>query len=414
MTTPPRPRRRRGTYPFANAAVAFGFLFLLFAACGLAEAQTPAPPGPLGAKAAIVMDAQSGRVLFEANAREPLPPASVTKVMTILLALEAIQDGRLGWDDMVTASARARSMGGTQIWLETGESMSVRDLLHAIAIGSANDASVVIAEHLAGSEEAFAEWMNRRAAELGAEHTHFSNASGLPPADVGMPDKTHVTTAYDLAVISRHALTVPGFLDLVSFYGPYPIRPGTRQLVELWNLNGMLRTYRGMDGIKTGMTREAGWCLAATAVRDDLRLVAVVLGAPTRDQRTADMRTLLDWGFAHFQAHRLVAQDEEVGRIAVAKGSRSDVAAVAAQDLTITVPRGRAVTAETRIAWEPVPLAPVAAGQRLGRLQATVDGEVVGEVDLVAATDVPRSTAVMMIVRTVRALVEKVAGVQVR
>src|SRR5690606_8888777 len=136
----------------------------------------------LGAKAAILMDAHSGRVLFAHNVHEPLPPASTTKVMTLVLALEAIADGRLQWDDMVTASARARSMGGTQIWLETGESMSVKDLLHAIAIGSANDASVAIAEHLAGSEEAFAAWMNRRAAELGAQGTHFSNASGLPPA----------------------------------------------------------------------------------------------------------------------------------------------------------------------------------------------------------------------------------------
>lgn len=409
MTTPSRPPGRRAGIAITFVA-AFGWLLLGWAVQQPVGAQAPAPPGPLGAKAAIVMDAHSGRVLFEANAREPLPPASVTKVMTLLLALEAIQDGRLGWDDMVTASARARSMGGTQIWLETGESMSVRDLLHAIAIGSANDASVAIAEHLAGSEEAFAAWMNRRAAELGAQGTHFSNASGLPPADVGMPGSTHVTTAYDLAVISRHALTVPGFLDLVSFYGPYPIRPGTRQLVELWNLNGMLRTYRGMDGIKTGMTREAGWCLAATAVRDGLRLVAVVLGSPTRDQRTADMRTLLDWGFAHFQAQGIVAKDQEVGRMAVAKGARTHVAAVAAQDLTVAVPRGRTVAAETRILWEPVPLAPVAAGQRLGRLQAWVEGELVGEVDVVAAADVPRSTAVMMIVRTVRAFVESIAG----
>jgi len=364
----------------------------------------------LRSKAAIVIDAHTGRVLFESNAHEPLPPASVTKVMTMLLVLEAIQEGRLQWDDTVTASARARSMGGTQIWLETGETMSVRDLLYAVALGSANDAAVALAEHLAGSEEAFAQWMNRRAAELGARNTRFSNASGLPPESLGMAGQEHVTSAYDLAMISRQAVQTPGFLELVSFYGPYPIRPGTSKLVELWNLNHMLRTYRGMDGIKTGMTRAAGWCLSATAVRDGLRLIAVVLGAPSRDERTADVRTLLDWGFAHFRAHRFAEEGAEAGTVPVAKGERERVRATVATELVAAVPRDRSVTTETRIEWDPAPAAPVAAGQRLGRMRAYVDGEVVGEADVVAAEAVPRASAVTLAVRAIRDVVGVLSG----
>ena len=178
----------------------------------------------LHSKAAVVIDAASGRVLYEKNAHEPLPPASVTKVMTLILALEAIERGEATWDELVTASARAASMGGTQIWLETGEQMAYGDLLWAIAVGSANDAAVAIAEHLAGSEAAFAEMMNERARELGAQNTHFLNASGLPPADVGMTGE-HVTSAYDIAIISRHALTLPKFRELFRRGDPWSCGP---------------------------------------------------------------------------------------------------------------------------------------------------------------------------------------------
>lgn len=220
------------------------------------QAQTPVPVGspvavPLVSKAAIVIDAASGRILFEHNAHEALPPASVTKVMTLVLALEAVQSGQVSLDDMVTTSARAASMGGTQIWLETGESMSLGEMLWAIAVGSANDAAVAVAEYLAGSEPAFAERMNERARELGGRNTHFLNASGLPPADVGYSGE-HVTSAYDLAMISRHALFLPGFREMVSTWGPVVMRPTGSRVPELFTYNRMLRTYVGMDGIKTG------------------------------------------------------------------------------------------------------------------------------------------------------------------
>ena len=242
----------------------------------------------VSATAAILMEYSSGDIIYEKNSHQPLPMASITKVMTMVIALEQIRDGLLGWDDVVTASEYAKSMGGSQIWLETGEQMSVKDLLYAIAVGSANDAAVAIAEHIAGSEANFAAMMNQRAKELGMDNTVFSNASGLPPRVLGLGDAEHHSSAYDLALLSRHALTVPNFLELVSTY-EYTMRQDSSREPHLYSYNTMLDRvlgsgrrygYAGLDGIKTGMTSDAGYCLAATAQRDNLRLISVVLKLP--------------------------------------------------------------------------------------------------------------------------------------
>ena len=238
----------------------------------------------LNSKAAVLIDYHSGQVLYAHNEHEALPPASVTKVMTMLLALEAIRDGRASLDDLVVASDYAASMGGTQIWLEPGEQMPLGELLYAIAVGSANDAAVAVAEHLGGTEQAFVDMMNQRARELGMENTQFANPSGLPPQSVGKQGP-HLTSAYDIAIMSRHAISLPRFLEYTSTWGPVVMRPDTLERPVLWTYNRMLRSYPGMDGIKTGMTSEAGYCLAATAVRDGLRLIAVTLGAPTSAAR---------------------------------------------------------------------------------------------------------------------------------
>lgn len=363
---------------------------------GPAFAQVPdvvgSPPEiPLASKAAVVMDAASGRVLYAYNAHQALPPASVTKVMTMLLALEAVQEGRLSMDDMITTSQRAHSMGGTQIWLEIGEQMSLSEMLWAIAVGSANDAAVAVAEHLAGSEAAFAELMNRRAAELGALNTHFLNASGLPPSDVGFSGD-HVTSAYDLAVISRHAMTLPHFMEMVSTWGPVVMRPEGSRQPELWTYNRMIRSYTGMDGIKTGFTNAAGFCLAATAERNGVRVIAVVLGAPNVDARTDDVRRLLDYGFSQLESVSVAEEGEILTQLRVRRGDPSQIDVTVAGDVRATVLRGSDESPTVEIEWANGIAAPLAQGDRVGTLVVRIgDFEVVRE-PLVAAESVARAS----------------------
>ncbi|MBO8140999.1 MAG: D-alanyl-D-alanine carboxypeptidase [Firmicutes bacterium] len=386
----------------ANALLAV--LFCAAAVTFAAQPSTANPDLPVSARSAILIEAHSGRVLFEKNAHEPLPPASVTKVFTLAVALEALRDGRVALDDLVTVSRRAASMGGTQVYLEVGEQMSFRDLLYGIAVESANDAAVAVAEHLAGTEEAFARRMNERARQLGAQNTQLANASGLPPEDVGMAGMPHVTSAYDVAVVSRYAYTLPMFEELVSTYGPYRVRVGTRAEREFWNRNRLLRSYEGANGIKTGFTQEAGYCLAASAVRDGLHLLAVVLGAPSRDSRDEDIRTLLNWGFSQYQAQEVVEDSEPFGRVRVAKGLEDNVGVVASRAVRVVVPRGTKAQVEREVRLEERVLAPVSRGQAMGELIVLQDGQEIDRVELVAAADIPRGTAWSLLVSTARRL----------
>src|SRR5690606_7621810 len=259
-------------------------------------------------------------------------------------------------------SRRAAGMGGTQVYLEVGEMMTLEDLLYAIAVESANDAAVVVAEHISGTEEAFAALMNERSRALGALNTEFSNASGLPPKDLGTPDRRQVTSAYDSALISRYGYTLPMFEQLVSTYGPYRVRVGTRDEREFWSRNTLLRFYQGANGVKTGFTTEAGYCLAASAVRDDLHLIAVVLGAPSIQDRDEDIRALLNWGFRQYEAKEVVDAGEPLSRLYVAKGAVDSVDVVAAHDLHVTVPRGAEVRPARRLVLPDRLLAPLDAG----------------------------------------------------
>nr|MBO2478211.1 D-alanyl-D-alanine carboxypeptidase [Bacillota bacterium] len=380
--------------------------FALAAVLGLGAevlAQT-APQLPISARSAVLIEAHSGRVLYEKNAHEPLPPASVTKVFTLVVALEALRDGRVALDDLVTVSRRAAGMGGTQVYLEVGEQMTLKDLLYGIAVESANDAAVAVAEHLAGSEEAFAQLMNERARAIGAMNTNLSNASGLPPADIGMPGQTHVTSAYDIAVVSRYGYTLPLFEELVSTYGPYRVRVGTRAEREFWNRNRLLRFYEGANGIKTGYTQEAGYCLAASAVRGNLHLIAVVLGARTREERDEDIRTLLNWGFSQYQAQEVVRADEELGRIRVSKGVADAVPVVPERPLHVAVPRGGRVEVQRELRLPDRVLAPIERGQAVGELIIRLDGQELERVALVAGGDVPRGRVWELVARAVRRL----------
>lgn len=389
-------RRTASTLPGAIAVWAL----LFWALAGMAGAQQLSLTSP----SAVLIEAHTGKVLFEKNAHEPRAPASVTKVFTLVMALEAMRDGRVALDDLVTTSRRAAGMGGTQVFLDVGEQMSFEHMLYGIAVESGNDAAVAVAEHISGTEVGFAQLINERSKQLGALNTNLSNASGLPPDDIGMAGQTHVTTAYDVAVVSRHGYTLPMFEQLVSTYGPYRVRVGTRAEREFWNRNRLLLFYQGANGIKTGFTQEAMYCLAASAVRNDLHLIAVVMGAPSVEQRDDDIRAMLNWGFSRYEAQEIVDQGEQLASLRVPKGVSDAVGIVAHDDVHITVPRGSQVKAERELHVPKQLQAPVTAGQVVGELIIRLDGEEVQRIDVVAAHDVERGSAWIIFLRTARRL----------
>lgn len=355
----------------------------------------------ISAKAAILMEYSSGDILYEKNSDSPLPMASVTKIMPLVIALEQLRDGKLSWDDIVTTSEYAKSMGGSQIWLETGEQMTVRELLYAIAVGSANDASVAIAEFIGGSEPAFVDMMNKKAAELGMKNTVFSNPSGLPSEIIGKPGAPHHSSARDLAVLSRYALGLPHFRELVSTY-EYTMRANTTGQPHLYSYNSMLDRvmgsgrrygYPGLDGIKTGMTNEAGYCMSASAERNGLRLIAVVLGCPTADARKKDVTTLLDYGFRVYTSVNLAKEGETVYEVEVRRGNVDTVAVAPVRDLVVGVKRGEESTLRTWFEWNTEKLvAPLAAGTEVGYMVAGKQDIELARVPLVTQVPVEKGS----------------------
>ncbi|CAM3426676.1 serine hydrolase [Hydrogenibacillus schlegelii] len=338
-----------------------------------------APPVDLApdAVSAILVDMDTGTVLYEKNADEKRPPASITKIMTLLLIMEALERGDIRITDVVTASERAASMGGSQIFLAPGERMTVEDLIKAIAIASANDASVAMAEHLAGSEAAFVARMNEKAKALGMNNTHFANATGLPV-------ENHYTTARDIAIMSRALIAHEAVLRYTSLYEDY-LRKDTDRPFWLVNTNRLVRFYEGMDGLKTGYTSEARYGLSATAKRGDLRLIAVVLGEPTAKTRNRDITAMLDYGFAHYTSVVLVPKGTVVGAVRVDKGDRPVVHATAPHAVSLLRKKGAAVgKPELAVTLPAVVPAPVHAGDPLGTLVVR-DGDRTVRVPLVAA-----------------------------
>lgn len=373
------------------------------AAAANANNNAAAPGGvqiALKSKSAILMDYATGQILYEKNAHAALPPASVTKIMTLTLALEALRDGKIALDTLITTSELAASMGGTQIWLEPGEQMSFKELLYAIAVGSANDAAVAVAEHLGGSEPGFVAMMNARAKALGMKDTHWANPSGLPPSETSKTEP-HVTSAYDLALLSRYALSLPMFHDLTSTYGPILMRPTGKRQPELWSFNKMLKQYAGMDGIKTGMTNDAGFCLAATAERDNLRLIAIALGAPSSKERNADISRLLDYGFATLRAVKVASAGQQLQEVPVSRGKVPKVGVAPVHNVVVTMPRTSQEKPETEVIVNRI-IAPVKKGQAVAELVIRLNGKEVGRADLVATADVPRGSVWQVMWQTVR------------
>ena len=352
---------------------------LLAAALLVLPAQAVSGAPTVDAAAAVLMEKETGAVLYEANAHDKLEPASVTKVMTLLLVLEAIDDGRLALDDMVTVSAHAASMGGSQVYLKEGEQMSVDDMLKAVAVVSGNDAAVALAEHIAGSEEAFVALMNQRASELGMEHTNFLNCTGLPAAG-------HVTCAYDIALMSRELiLEHPEIREFTTIWMD-TLRDGQFQLS---NTNKLIRFYEGATGLKTGSTDAALYCLSATAERSGMELIAVVMHAPTSNDRFESAKVLLNYGFANYTLLP-VYPDQALAPVEVLLGEQATVQPVTSRECAILVEKSQAGSVTTQMTLADSVEAPVEQGQKLGELQVYVNGELRDTIDLVAAQPVER------------------------
>ena len=344
--------------------------------CGVPCAAEETAGLTVSAPSAVLMH-PSGRVLYEKNAHEPLPPASVTKVMTLLLIMEALDEGAIALDDMVTGSAHAASMGGSQIWLKEGEQLTVDEMIKCIVVASANDCAVAMAEHIAGSEEAFVERMNTRAQELGMENTHFVNCCGLD-AD------GHLTTAYDIALMSAELIKHEKIFDYTLIWQD-TIRDGA---FTLTNTNRLIRSYDGMTGLKTGSTSVAGFCLAGTARRDGLDLIAVVMKADTSGARNADIAAMLNYGFANF-ASVTPTPDQPLMPIPVELGTQAEVPVELGEVQPILIEKSRLGELEKSIAMEESLRAPVAAGQQVGSMTVLAGGEVLQQVPIIAVQEVP-------------------------
>ncbi len=317
----------------------------------------------LQVKSAILMDQKTGKILYTQNGDEKMPPASITKIMTLLLVMEEIDAGKLKYTDKVTCSAHASSMGGTQIWLEVGEQMTVEELLKAACVNSANDASVALGEHISGSEEIFVDLMNRRAKQLGMNNTTFKNATGLDADE-------HLTTAYDIALMSRELLNHRDITKYTTIWMD-SLRDGKTGLV---NTNKLVRFYEGCTGLKTGTTDGAGCCVSASAKRGDMELIAVVMGAETGDIRFSAARKLLDYGFANYQ-HYTVKNDRSFAPVKVEKGIKPSVEVKADSDFSAVIPKGQEDKIEEKLELSSSLNAPVEKGQTVGKITITLNGE---------------------------------------
>lgn len=334
---------------------------------------------------AVLIEASSGNILYELNKDERRAPASVTKLMTLTVALEAIKEGRGNLSDMVTTSAHAASLGGSQIYLEDGETMSLQDMLIAIAVGSANDACVAVAEHLYGSEADFVQKMNEKAAALGMNNTHFYNPYGLP-------NDEHYTSAYDLALLGREALKNSELMKLTGIKH-YTLRGDTEKPFELYNTNKLLWWYPGADGFKTGWVgTESGYCLAATAQKNDLRLVAVVLGAQQKHGNFRDAMKLFNYGFDHYRYVSFYQADEKISAIPIQKSLLSEVLVGVESEVGLVLDRNHDGQLSSRINLPETLTAPIAQGSVLGQLEIIDQDEILASYELVALNEVKRCT----------------------
>lgn len=319
------------------------------------------------AKSAILIEASTGTIIYEKNSHEKLAPASMTKMMSMLLIVETIEDGKLSWNQMITTSENASSMGGSQILLETGEKMSVEDLFKGIAVASGNDAVVALSEAVAGTEEEFVNMMNQRAKELGLEDTNFKNPHGLDTAN-------HYTSAYDMAMIAKELVRHEKVLEFTSIYEDY-LREDQENKVWLVNTNKLVKFYDGMDGLKTGYTKEAGYCLTATAKRGDTRFITVVMGEEDTKTRNSETTSMMDYAFGQYEVEKVLDKKRTVGTVRVEKGKVDTIQLVPIDDVTILNKKSDQKKNSNYEVKTKTITAPIKKGEQVGELILEVDGE---------------------------------------
>ena len=331
----------------------------------------------LSAKSAILIEPKTNTILFEKASHEKLPPASVTKIMTMLLVMEGLDSGQFTLDDMVRTSALAASMGGSQVFLEENEEMSVNDMLKAVSVASGNDAAVALSEFVAGSHEGFVDKMNQRAKELGMKDTTFINCNGLP-------EENHLTSAYDISQMSRELISHPKIFDYTTVWMD-TLRNGEFGLV---NTNKLIRFYQGATGLKTGSTADAGFCISASAKRDNMELIAVILGAPSSKERFADASKLLDYGFANYTISNSLVSDDELSDIPVTKGTKNSVKIGMADGFSVLLEKSKLSSVEKKISLPETVNAPIHNNDKIGEVEFFVDGKSIGKSDIVAKEDI--------------------------
>ncbi|MFC0271514.1 D-alanyl-D-alanine carboxypeptidase family protein [Metabacillus herbersteinensis] len=333
------------------------------------------------AKSAVLIERDTGNILYDKNSDEQLPPASMTKIMTMLLIMEALDTGKIKMDEKVRTSEYAASMGGSQIFLETGEEMTVEEMLKGIAIASGNDASVAMAERISGSEEEFVQKMNDKAKELGLKNTQFKNPTGLPEPD-------HYSTAQDMALMAKELLK---YEEITNFTGKYEdyLREDTDKRFWLVNTNRLVKFYPGVDGVKTGFTNEAKYCLTATAKKGNMRVIAVVFGASTPKDRNAQVTKMLDYAFSQYETHPLFERNHVVSKLNVSKGSEKQVNLVTSEPISVLTKKGEGVEDVTQeVVMKKDIKAPLKQGDELGTLILKKNDKVMVESPLVAEKEI--------------------------
>lgn len=337
------------------------------------------------AKSAILMEVTSGKIIYEKNSNEKFAPASVTKVMTMLLTMEHIDSGKIKFDDKVTVSENAKKMGGSSMLLDTGEVRTVEDLIKGIGIASGNDAAVAMAEYLGGSESNFVDMMNNRAKELGMTNTTFKNCTGLPIDG-------HISTAYDISIMSRELLKHPDILKYTSTYME-TISEGRKTPIELVNHNKLVRFFQGCDGLKTGFTNEAKYCISATAVKDGVRVLSVIMGAPTYKIRNRDASMLMNYGFSKFESKKVCEKDSDVQEIPMNKKGDKFIIAKAKESLVLTCPKGDGEKIERKIVLDDSKTK-FKEGENVGFCEYYLDGELIGVVELYSDRDMKKGNII--------------------
>lgn len=333
------------------------------------------------ARSAVLIERDTGTVLYDKNSNEALPPASMTKIMTMLLIMESIDSGKLKLDEKIRTSEYAASMGGSQIFLEPGEEMTTEEMLRAIAIGSANDASVAMAERISGSEEAFVEEMNKKVKELGLKNTLFQNTTGLPA-------ENHYSTAYDMGIIAKELLKYDEITKFTGVYESY-LRENTDDKFWLVNTNRLVKFYPGVDGLKTGYTSEAKYCLTATAEKDNMRVIAVVFGAPTSKSRNAQVTKMLDYAFSQYETHPMYERNVSIDKAKVSKGDKKKIEVVTSEPISLLTKKGESVDdVKQEIVLKKEIKAPLKKGDKIGELHLMKDGKTIVNSPLVASSDV--------------------------